>query len=319
MAGLMALAPFACVIETKNNPGGGTGGGGNSSSSSTSSSTGSSMGTGGASACANAGFGTECDTCLQGNCCDETAECIKTDGCLDCVSGKTCPDTAKDAAAVLFQCVQASCNTECIGGGGTGGGTGAPGTAYCGVDKGTPSGGKCIAPPAGGKFDTSNCNPITNEGCDTASGAACDANQKGGFSCFAPPNDVAICGTCDASAGPFCKGTSTCYDGKCAKYCCDDTDCGPSGKCDLTVYPNNGGGKAGACIDGGGGTGGAGGGGGAGGSGTGGSGAGTGGAGGSGTGGAGAGTGGSGAGTGGAGGAGAGTGGAGVDAGADGG
>lgn len=82
------------------------------------------------------------------------------------------------------------------------------------------------------------CNPITNEGCDTAGGEACDFNGAG-FQCFPAPNDTDLCGMCDNQNGPFCKPGMHCaqdMDGNanCAAYCCDDADCG-KGKCDKTV------------------------------------------------------------------------------------
>lgn len=82
---------------------------------------------------------------------------------------------------------------------------------------------------SGGGTFVAHCNPVTNEGC--AAGDACDASQDNTFVCFPPPNDVDLCGTCDNSAGPFCKGGFGCTGMTgCAKYCCDDGDCG-SGTC----------------------------------------------------------------------------------------
>src|SRR5262249_31534483 len=43
----------------------------------------------------------------------------------------------------------------------------------------------------------------------------------------------AVCAACDNANGPYCKRGNTCEansNAQCAKYCCDDTDCGP-GKC----------------------------------------------------------------------------------------
>lgn len=86
------------------------------------------------------------------------------------------------------------------------------------------------------------CNPVTNQGCDGGAGEACDLGDNGSggsaFGCFAPPNDVALCGSCDNQAGPFCKPTLHCVeeDGGgfgCGRWCCDDTDCTP-GHCDTS-------------------------------------------------------------------------------------
>jgi hypothetical protein len=98
-----------------------------------------------------------------------------------------------------------------------------------------PSAGACVT-----VAEPIACNPVTNAGCEGA-GQACDANNQGGFNCFDPPNDAALCAACDASAGPFCVAGATCIGeppaATCAKYCCDDGDCG-DGTC-IKVDANN--------------------------------------------------------------------------------
>jgi hypothetical protein len=86
-----------------------------------------------------------------------------------------------------------------------------------------PSKGSCVA--LGQKV---TCNPVTNAGCDAAKGEACDVGPNG-FQCYPGPNAVSLCGECGADKG-FCAGGLYCL-GKCAKYCCEDKDCG-TGKCD---------------------------------------------------------------------------------------
>lgn len=119
-----------------------------------------------------------------------------------------------------------------IGGNGGDGGNGpGPGPGGAGGEGGT--GGGVVV----------ECNPVTNDGCDSAAGEACDATADG-FVCFPAPNDVALCGECSNSAGPFCEAGSTCVGAEgtqCVKYCCDDGDCG-SGVCDT------GGGLVGVCV-----------------------------------------------------------------------
>ena len=97
------------------------------------------------------------------------------------------------------------------------------------------------------------CNPVTSTGCEDAGvGATCDLGDdgKGGsaFVCFPPPNDVALCGDCDNSNGPFCKPTMHCAPTAsgfgCARFCCDDGDC-TGGKCDLSIL---GGQAPGICV-----------------------------------------------------------------------
>jgi hypothetical protein len=87
------------------------------------------------------------------------------------------------------------------------------------------------------------CNPVNNAGCDGGAGETCDlgvdSQNNSTFQCFPPPNDVALCGTCDNNSGPFCKPTLHCVeeDGGgtgCARFCCDDTDC-TGGHCDTTL------------------------------------------------------------------------------------
>jgi hypothetical protein len=88
-----------------------------------------------------------------------------------------------------------------------------------------------------------DCNPITNDGCNFAdAGEACDFAQNG-FKCYnAPPNTAALCASCDVQNGPACLPTETCVPtptgDKCARYCCDDTDCTP-GKCDKTTFQSD--------------------------------------------------------------------------------
>jgi hypothetical protein len=84
-----------------------------------------------------------------------------------------------------------------------------------------------------------DCNPVTNDGCDFVdAGEACDTSQTG-FSCYnQPPNTAALCATCDVNNGPACLPGHTCVStdagAKCARYCCSDSDCAP-GHCDLTT------------------------------------------------------------------------------------
>jgi hypothetical protein len=77
---------------------------------------------------------------------------------------------------------------------------------------------------------------VTNDGCDTANGYACDLSNAGNYACFTPPNDVEACGMCDEGNGPWCKPGMTCSSsGTCTHYCCDDGDCGQGAKCDMAA------------------------------------------------------------------------------------
>ena len=102
----------------------------------------------------------------------------------------------------------------------------------CTVPADAGSGGSCITTNDSGI----ECNPVTGAPCDADAGQACD--YKGaGFHCYVPPpaNTAPICGTCDDNTGPACAPMGTCVpvDGgtmACARFCCDNTDCG-AGHC----------------------------------------------------------------------------------------
>ncbi len=73
---------------------------------------------------------------------------------------------------------------------------------------------------------------MTNDGCNSEDGEACDDNEKGGFKCYPPPNDVDENGECDDNVGPSCAGGMACDTGPsdkakgiCRKLCCSDGDC----------------------------------------------------------------------------------------------
>ena len=150
-----------------------------------------------------------------------------------------------------------STSSSTTGAGGAGGDQG-PGPS-CDAPAEAPSDGSCvtITSGAGGGGEggggegggggappdlTSECNPVTNEPCDTAAGEACDGLQvEEGvfvFICYPPPNDGLLCDECDYSGGSFCAGTTTCAAagvptgtaGQCTRYCCSDADCG-TGTC----------------------------------------------------------------------------------------
>lgn len=216
---------------------------------STTSTTVTSTSTGSSGDCTGLGtdsFDEACGLCLEENCC---AELIEWGG-------------IGDLTTELNDCGVANCPTECLPP--VQGVVGAP---ECSAPPGPQAAGACVT-----VADPINCNPVTNEPCDTAGGEACD-NTGAGFECFGPPNDTDTCDTCDNANGPWCKPGATCIGNggtQCAKYCCDDSDCGPGVcfKVDDTgaqVFPQSP--ELGVCVDNGGGTGG----GGAGGGGTGGS------------------------------------------------
>lgn len=131
-------------------------------------------------------------------------------------------------------------NGECIPGyeGNGSGGAGQGGAGGAGVG-GAGQGGAGVggAGQGGGtawpQFD--ECNPVSQEGCDFAGGAECDLEQSGNFICFPSGNTEPPCATCNNGNGPWCQPGMHCHEGQCRRYCCDDSDCGPSLTCNKTI------------------------------------------------------------------------------------
>jgi hypothetical protein len=153
----------------------------------------------------------DCDTCLMATngCCSENKACSDSDACLALLDCEANCDAGDDVCAKQCEVDNAEgvdllkAFNECFGAG------------AC-KDKCNPM----LEP---------TCNPITNEGCKA--GDACDTAQ-GGYQCYAPPNDKKLCEACGQADG-FCEGGLTCI-GTCAKFCCDDADCG-TGKCEKSA------------------------------------------------------------------------------------
>ena len=201
----------------------GTGGAGSSSSSvAVASSSGkgavssatSSSSTSGGSDCSAIEGESACLDCLAKSCCAEYLACENDANCSDCLQGQgsSCESDAKLGA--LDMCASATCEADCV--------------------------------------PKSECNPVTNEGCNGPKGEACDLANSGVFVCFPAPNDVDMCGACSNADGPFCKAGMHCSqddkgkNGKCTHWCCSDADCG-TGKCDMSqMFPNG----IGSCIGG---------------------------------------------------------------------
>ncbi|MBN4059085.1 hypothetical protein JYT22_00365 [Endomicrobium sp. AH-315-J14] len=78
-----------------------------------------------------------------------------------------------------------------------------------------------------------SCNPFSNEGC--ADGTVCDSNfDDGSFACFAASTDLSLCEACADSVG-WCASGLHCREGQCARFCCQDEDCGDMGSCEFTA------------------------------------------------------------------------------------
>ena len=109
----------------------------------------------------------------------------------------------------------------------SGNGAGSGGAATGGNGSGGATAGQGGANPncyAGGV-----CAPTTPNDCGTK-GEACDITSTKGFQCFAPPNTAMLGEACDEEKGPTCAHSMGCLGGKCAKFCCINSDC-PSNSC----------------------------------------------------------------------------------------
>src|SRR5262249_5393330 len=115
-------------------------------------------------------------------------------------------------------------------------------TSECGLGPPVPA---CDAPPEaksngacvtlGGSVE---CNPVTNAGC--AADQACQFDGRGGSVC-SDTGTSGLCEPCGQLTGPtdFCEPDYVCVGTLCARFCCDDGDCG-SGTCFKTqpIAPN---------------------------------------------------------------------------------
>jgi hypothetical protein len=132
------------------------------------------------------------------------------------------------------------------GGGGANGGSASAGNASGSdgrpsgiVDDGVPAcDAPALSPSAGACFSgKGQCNPVTGAPCTSNGGQSCDLGERG-LACFAIAEPASICSPCDAVRGPLCGPGLTCLQadtsmgpGLCARYCCDDGDCGSSAFC----------------------------------------------------------------------------------------
>ena len=195
--------------------------------SSTGATTSSTTGAGGAPDC-SAFFATPgpCGLCTEQKCCSELTACKGSQDCLDCMMGvkdvKTDPACKAAPTKALLDAVDTCDNTQC---------TNAclnPDMDTAACDAKTTQVGACATDTA--KFP---CNPITNAGCKA--GEQCDYAIGMGaddtFVCF--PLDPMPTSVCEDCSMHFCGAGLTCI-GTCARYCCDNTDCG-TGICSKTT------------------------------------------------------------------------------------
>jgi len=123
------------------------------------------------------------------------------------------------------------------GAGGTGvggqGGSPPPLKVDCQAPSGSNSMGSCVQTE--GPYA---CNPITNAPCNSAGNHACILNQNGGLECDDPPHTELLCWDCSQAQCAFAYTCVEDADGisKCAKFCCNNSDCSANGHCDLAVF-----------------------------------------------------------------------------------
>lgn len=96
-------------------------------------------------------------------------------------------------------------------------------------------------------YTPGGCNPLSGAPCDVDNLWTCDLDTGGSFTCFPPPNTALPCQPCHTADQPdFCVLGSTCLDSQvCAAFCCDDGDCGPSGRCDKSCLGRD---DVGVCV-----------------------------------------------------------------------
>lgn len=178
---------------------------------------------------------TTCQKAITDKCCQEISDCVNDSECNDCLTNpnadpQTCGANAFLGTFLLCQGEKCSGAADC-------------GEACDANVAMPPSMGSCVT------VDGTNneCNPVTNDKCDGAAGAACDVKQ-GGFKCYPDGNTHDICTGCGNGAQDqnFCKGGLTCFGVECVKYCCTDADCGAKGTCKLGDLPDP---KVGHCTN----------------------------------------------------------------------
>jgi hypothetical protein len=121
--------------------------------------------------------------------------------------GDQSPQPACDAPAVSPS--MGACVTLTAGAGGGGGFGGGEGGAPPGIE----------------------CNPVTNEPCTAGMDLVCDIAGSVGFKCWPTARPGELCDDCNQGGMMFCGAGMTCVGvHACARYCCEDGDCG-SGTC----------------------------------------------------------------------------------------
>jgi hypothetical protein len=143
----------------------------------------------------------DCDTCVQGYCCQELADCYADQECLyGCLYGfyPVDPDCSMPPSQVPFQAMVACMNTSCA--------------TACAM--------------------TDGCNPVNGSGCPDD---VCDADYPGVYECAVNDGTLSkLCEACDNVNSPYCGAGLHCYPSSstCARFCCTDADCG-TGRCEL--------------------------------------------------------------------------------------
>lgn len=161
--------------------------------------------------------GAQCLSCMAERCCDEVYACHLADGCDP--NFKSAEEAGEDAIPII-QCQATLCENQCE------------------LEP---------LPEPRNPWRDGECNPVTNEGCEGSeactsyhpysTGAVawrCEEPIFGGIDGPVVVERQGLCSPCEFDGE--CEGTLKCY-GQCARYCCDDSDCG-SGRCvKLPTFP----------------------------------------------------------------------------------
>jgi hypothetical protein len=167
----------------------------------------------------------ECGACAEAGCCAELITCTSDPGCVDCINDPAVVGSPSATCAVVdsTSARRSDALTGCIAA------AQCPGDPCLVNPQPPPNCDPPIPAPSDGACAAGlGCNPITSEGCDTAAGEVCDLAGGGTFACAPQGYANLVCSGCGATR--WCGVGGTCYGALCARFCCDDGDCG-TGEC----------------------------------------------------------------------------------------
>jgi hypothetical protein len=110
----------------------------------------------------------------------------------------------------------------------------------CGAPAVSVSKGACL--PSEAKYV---CNPVKGDSC--TGDDACEFAGNGTACLDSNPLAAGLCAPCGFN-NRYCGDGMTCFNSTCARFCCGNQDCGPSGYCDLQADVGQGNLKVGICA-----------------------------------------------------------------------